>query len=168
MARTSFRTAKVEHNVIVNDDVLVADMRQAKTPGVVRLKLTDLTFAHFHVRSDEQGSKLGFTTGRDDFVTLGAFSDRADADKLLKEIRREMLKIETYHKFFSLRTFFTAFAIIITVIAIVWIYGRVTQQNLPELNEPLAFDEQQLREPAPSMQEPGKPVDADSKLAAPE
>ncbi|MBY0429097.1 MAG: hypothetical protein K2Q32_07750, partial [Alphaproteobacteria bacterium] len=65
------RKPKHNHFVVLSDDVLVADLRQAKTSGVVRLKLADLTFAHFHVRTDEQGSKLGFTTGREDFVVLG-------------------------------------------------------------------------------------------------
>lgn len=178
MSKMPFRSTHTEHNVIINDDVMVADMRQAKMPGVVRLTLTDLPFAHFHVRSDGEGSKLGFTTGRDDFVTLGAFSDRADADKLLREIRREMMKIETMHKFFSLRTLLTGLTIIIIVIAIVWIFGRVTQQNLPELNEPLTIEDQlhdltppsaaAPQAPAAGRQEPGKPVDADSKLNPPE
>jgi hypothetical protein len=153
------------HFVVLSDDVLVVDLRQAKTPGVVRLKLADLTFAHFHIRSDDQGAKLGFTTGRDDFVVLGVFADRADADQLFKEIRSEMLKIETMHKFFSLRTFLMVVAVIITLMFFVWFYGRATQQNLPQLNEPLAIDEQQpFHDPTGN----GKPVDADSRLTAPE
>jgi len=158
------RKHKQNHFVVLSDDVLVADLRQAKTSGVVRLKLADLTYAHFHVRTDEHGSKLGFTTGREDFVVLGVFADRADADHLLKEIRSEMLKIETMHKFFSLRTFLVAMSVIITLIFLVWVYGRATQQNLPQLNEPLALEES-YRDPALDM---GKPMDADSKLTAPE
>lgn len=159
------RKRKQNHFVVISDDVLVADLRQAKTSGVVRLKLADLTFAHFHVRTDEQGSKLGFTTGRDDFVVLGVFADRADADHLLKEIRSEMLNIETMHKLFSLRTFLLAMSVIITLIFIVWFYGKATQQNLPQLNEPLALEEPQYRDPGLDI---GKPIDADSKLTAPE
>ena len=159
------RKRKHNHFVVLSDDVLVADLRQAKTSGVVRLKLADLTFAHFHVRTDEQGSKLGFTTGRDDFVVLGVFADRADAEHLLKEIRNEMLKIETLHKLFSLRTFLLTMSVIITLIFLVWFYGKATQQNLPQLNEPLAMEEPPYHDPAADM---GKPMDADSKLTAPE
>lgn len=155
---------KRNHFVVVSDDVLVADLRQAKTSGVVRLKLADLTFAHFHVRTDEHGSKLGFTTGREDFVVLGVFADRADADHLLREIRSEMLKIETLHKFFSLRSFLVMLSVIITLIFLVWFYGKATQQNLPQLNDPLPIDES-YRDPAADL---GKPIDADSKITAPE
>ena len=159
------RKRKQNHFVVLSDDVLVADLRQAKTSGVVRLKLADLTFAHFHVRTDEHGSKLGFTTGRDDFVVLGVFADRADADHLLKEIRSEMLKIEALHKLFSLRSFLLVISIIITLIFLVWVYGKATQQNLPQLNEPLALEESPYHDPALDM---GKPIDADSKLTPPE
>ncbi len=150
--------------VVLSDDVLVADLRQAKTSGVVRLKLADLTFAHFHVRTDEQGSKLGFTTGRDDFVVLGVFADRAEADYLLKEIRNEMLEVETLHKVFSLRTFLFAMSVIVVMVFLVWVYGRAMQQNLPQLNEPMALEDT-VHDPAVEM---GRPVDADSKLTAPE
>ena len=163
------RKRKQNHFVVLSDDVLVADLRQAKTSGVVRLKLADLTFAHFHVRTDEQGSKLGFTTavsgGREDFVVMGVFADRADADHLLKEIRSEMLNIETMHKLFSIRSFLLVISMIITLIFLVWFYGKATQQNLPQLNEPLALEEPPYQD---STQDMGKPMDADSKLTAPE
>lgn len=166
MTKYSRAKRKEDHFVVVSDDVLVADLRQAKTSGVVRLKLADLTFAHFHVRSDDQGSKLGFTTGRDDFVVIGVFNERSDADNLLKEIRNEMLQIEKLHRFFSLRTFLTAMSVIITLVFLIWFYGKATQQNLPQLNEPLALEEP-FHEPGPAPQ-PGRPMDADSKLTAPE
>lgn len=169
MTKDLFTKQHQTHFVVLSDDVLVIDLRQAKTAGVVRLKLADLGFAHFHIRSDDQGSKLGFTTGKDEFIVVGVFADRADADHVLKEIRNEMLKIEKLHKFFSVRTFLTIMAVIITLIFIVWIYGRATQQNLPQLNEPLALEEP-MQLPAPSIPptEMGKPLDADSKLNAPE
>jgi hypothetical protein len=162
------RPTKQNHYVVISDDVLVADMRLAKTAGLVRLKLEDLTFAHFYVRADDQGAKLGFTTGRDDFVVLGIFADRANADNLLNEIRSEMLKIETLHKFFSMRTFLTAMSLIITLIFLVWFVGKITQQNLPQLNEPLALEEQYPGPITGPAVEPGKPMDADSKLSVPE
>ena len=164
MAHFFSGTKRQNHFVVVSDDVLVADLRLAKTAGVVRLKLADLTFAHFHVRSDDGGSKLGFTTGREDFVVLGVFANRIDADNLLGEIRNEMLKIEKLHNFFSLRTFLTMMSLIVTFIFLVWVWGKATQQNLPQLNEPLALEEPY---PGPTI-EPGKPVDADSKLTVPE
>ena len=168
LPRTFPAKRKQDHFVVISDDVLVTDLRQAKTPGVVRLKLADLTFAHFHVRSDEQGSKLGFTTGRDDFVVVGVFNDRADADSLLKEIRNEMLHVEKLHRYFNLRTFLTAMSVIITLVFLLWFWGRITQQNLPQLNDPLPLDEPMHESGMAPVGEPGRPMDADSKLTAPE
>ncbi|NDE90334.1 MAG: hypothetical protein EB059_04240 [Alphaproteobacteria bacterium] len=153
--------------VVLSDDVLVVAVCKAKTSGVVRLTLSDIPFAHFYVRNDEEGAKLGFTTGREDFVVLGVFADHVDADAVLKEIRREMLRIEIIHKLFSMRTFITGMSVILTLIFIMWAHGKLTQQNLPQLNEPLALED--LRDSAASpASEPGKPVDADSKLNVPE
>lgn len=157
---------KEHHFVVVSDDVLVADLSLSKTAGVVRLKLADLTFAHFHVRSDGDGAKLGFTTGREDFVVLGNFANKADADHLLKEIRHEMLKIELLHRIFSMRTFLITMSVIITLVFLMWFYGKATQQNLPELNEPLALED--MHDPLPTRMEPGRPIDADNKLNPPD
>src|SRR5262245_44087707 len=89
--------------VLVNDDALIIDLGSAKVPGVVRLTLDALSFAHFHIRSSAEGSTLGFTNEKGEFMALGVFADRGDADRLLGLIRDELLRLEGYHKFFSLR-----------------------------------------------------------------
>jgi hypothetical protein len=165
MIKTASSPTKKNRSVIINDDVLVADMRLAKTAGIVRLSLADLTVAHFYVRNDGAVSTLGFTTGRDDFVVLGVFAESSEAHGMLNEIRREMLNTETYHKVFNLRTLMTVLAVLVMLVGLVWVYGKITQQNLPEMNQPLSIDEQ-MQEPA--VPESGQPMDADSKFNVPE
>lgn len=156
---------RTSRTVVINDDVLMIDVSKAKTPGVVRLKLADLTFAHFHVRSGADGSSLGFSTGRDDFVALGTFADRADADTVLREIREEMLRIETYHKIFNPRVLFMVLGAAVVLWVILWFAAQVSVPRLPELNDPLPAEDS-MGEAAPAVP-PGTPVDADIKLTPP-
>lgn len=153
-------------NVVISDDVLIVDLSKAKTPGAVRLKLTDLTYAFFHVRSDANGSSLGFSTGRDDFVALGTFADRGDADAILREIKEQMLRIETYHRFFSLRTLLMVAGMALLLWVVLWYAAQVNVPRLPELTEPLALEDNSGYEAPPPIP-PGTPVDADAKLAPP-
>lgn len=151
-------------NVVINDDVLMIDLSKAKTPGVVRLKLTDLTFAHFHVRSNAEGSILGFSAGRDEFVSLGSFADRGDADTVLREIREEMLRIETYHKIFNPRVLFMVIGAAVVLWVILWFAAQVSVPRLPELKDPLPVED--MMGEGPNIP-PGTPVDADAKLTPP-
>ena len=192
MLKLKSKKRNPDRNVIVNDDIMIIDLQQAKKPGVVRLILTDLAFAHFYVRSTEEGSQLGYSTQSDDFVVLGTYNDRIDADQVLRDIRLEMLKLERLHKFFSLRTLGIAAAIMAGLMVVTWLLGRIPQQRLPELNDPLPFEDQAtpMMPVPPSMQRylneqskllgvppsvppvspaspPGLPQDADTKLKPP-
>jgi hypothetical protein len=156
------KDGKTSSGVLVSDDALVVDVGPAKIPGVVRLKLDALAFAHFHVRSGDSGSTLGFTNDKGEFIVIGVFSDRADADRLLRRIRDELLRLEGYHKFFSLRRFMIFFGVLLALWLVVWVFGKLTEQHLPMTPDaPLAFDGPSLEPPA------GVPLDADEKLAIP-
>jgi hypothetical protein len=159
------KRSKKNQSVVINDDVVVIDMRQGKTPGVVRLKLHDLAFAHFHIRLSGEGAALGFTKEGGEFIPIGLFSNAADADRLLEQLRAEMLSLEGYHKLFSLRSFMMLVAAIVTLMLFVWILGKITTPRpLPELAGPIALDE--AMPPVPSVP-PGVPMDADKKLGVP-
>lgn len=163
---THAKNNRANRSVVVNDDILIVDISKAKTPGLVRLKLADLTFAHFHVRSSAEGSSLGFSTGRDEFVSLGLFADRGDADAVLRDIREEMLRIETYHRFFNLRTLWMVGGAAVVLWVILWFAAQVSVPRLPELADPLPAEDTFGEAPAPSIP-PGTPVDADVKLTPP-
>src|ERR1043166_5795601 len=126
--------------VLVNDDALIVDLGSAKIPGVVRLTLNALAFAHFHVRSGAEGSTLGFTNEKGEFIVLGIFSDRAEADRLLRCIRDELLRLEGYHKFFSLRHFLIFLGGFLLLIFLIWVIGSLTAPRLPEMQEPMALE----------------------------
>jgi hypothetical protein len=163
MAKTT-RT-RPDQKVVVSDDALILDLRQAKMPGIVRLKFDDLTLAYFHIRTNADGSTLGFSTGREDFVVLGVFSDRGDADGVLKELREQLLRIETRHKFFTVRTLMLFLGTLVFLLVLGWVYGKVTTPRLPDVEAPISFDEPVGETATPPA---GLPMDADKKLTPPE
>ncbi|HVY13079.1 MAG TPA: hypothetical protein VHB73_05900 [Alphaproteobacteria bacterium] len=67
--------------------LLVLDVSAAKVPGVACVNLNELPLAHFHVRSSDQGSALGYADDEGRFTAIATFADRAQADKALEDIR---------------------------------------------------------------------------------
>lgn len=147
----------------LHEGVLVLDVPRAKTPGVLRLKLNDVTLAQFHVRSTDQGSILGFSTGRDDFNILAVFTDRVDADAALAALREALMRPCCHKHGLSRRVLLVVAGVSLALFLLMFFANliSVSHPRLPPLEEPVALDDE-----APPAQ-PGMPVDADSKLAPP-
>jgi hypothetical protein len=71
---------------------LVLNLKEAKIPGVVRVDLSSLPFTHFHVRSGNEGSVLGYNDAENRFTAIALFADRSAADRALHKVEAELLR----------------------------------------------------------------------------
>lgn len=151
---------KKEKTVRAYDGILVLDVPKAKTPAVIRFKMNDVALAQFHVRSNDQGSLLGFSSGRDDFNVLAIFADRMDAENALADIRAALLHPACHKHVLSRRTLLIILGVLVAFMILRGIVNNYG--SLPPVGESIA-----LEEPMMPQTEPGMPIDADSKLAPP-
>ncbi len=137
--------------------VLVLDVSKAKVPGLVRVDFAGISFSHFHVRSSEQGSTLGYADAEGRFTALATFVDRVDADKMLIRVQKTLIGWRPGPVYRGFQVLTVLLAVGFIVIAAAGLFsGKTPMPQNPAFTPPVSMAPQ-----------PGSPVDADSKLALP-
>jgi hypothetical protein len=134
---------------------LILNLKEAKIPGVIRVDLSSLPFTHFHVRSGNEGSVLGYNDAEGKFTPLALFADRAAAENVLHKIEAELLRSSCEVRTWAVRIGAGLLAAVLFLMLISWIGGAVSSPRQAEM--------QDLSRAMPEGS--GMPVDADSKFS---